>query len=41
LGIADAAVQAIEARSAQFVGPYEAAAMVGAEDALCHVEEPC
>ena len=31
-GVVDPAVQAIDARFAQFVGTYEAAAMIGAED---------
>ena len=41
LGVVDPAVQTIEAGPAQFFGTYQAAAMVGAEDWLCHKGEPC
>ena len=41
LGVVDLAVQAIDASPAQFFGTNEAAAMVGAEDWLCHEDEPC
>src|SRR4029079_14684504 len=40
-GVIDAAVQPIDASPAQSVGTYEATAMIGADDALCHVEKPC
>ena len=36
LGVIDLAVQAIDARFAQFGRTYQAAAMIGAEDRLCH-----
>jgi len=39
--IVDPPVQAVDAGFAQFGRPYQAATMIGAEDRLCHKEEPC